>query len=620
MLRRESRVVSIVVSAILCAAVTGLSAEPSEQVLKTVPADVLFCVRVKNLEYTTNMIDQFLVGVSPMPLATSMIVRTQLAQMLGNPELSGVNMAGSFAVFATAEPNQTLPDIYALIPITDYNRITDVNTNVPRPDANGISTIMLNGKPFVCITKVGGYGLLARDYDKTMRMGKSLSSANTQTLSAALGLVEVKQADGDLIWAYGNIQKAAKIFGPMLFEQIEQLKKTMQKQAEPNKPASPMDPAFMIDGYSRLLKMLLDEGKSLTIATSPKPDLLLLKTTFKALPGTEMAGMLTADAATKRKGDLGGHLEDGAVMNAIAWTNHGSMRKMSAKIIDLIAQTVGRDPNAADVVKIKKLSAELVDSLGEQYVCSMSGDPNAKSFFDAKYFLEIKDVNQFNRATDELVKVWAGSVFDDFYKKMGMKTAFTITRGVDNYGGVSIDAATFDMKWGDGNSPEMQMMNAMYGNGMSYRWAIVNGLWVCKISSDANAIYKLIDQAKAGPPATMCSEMQKAIALIPDANNEDIIGTYNYLRLFKMMGAMMPVPLPQMNIVSKSNLVFAARVRSGSVTVDIGVPKEHLVEIMTMVQMMQQQMQMQQKTQQQQPMMAPPPMAPQPAPPKQPGE
>ena len=91
--------------------------------------------------------------------------------------------------------------------------------------------------------------------------------------------------------------------------------------------------------------------------------------------------------------------------------------------------------------------------------------------------------------------------------------------------------------------------------------------------------------------------MQKAMAVIPDADKADIIFTYNYLRLFKAMSAMMPVEMPQINIPSKSNLVFAARVEKGALGLDVAVPKEHLQEIMMMFQMMMQ-MQMQRQMQQ----------------------
>ncbi len=591
MFRKQSRIISIVL-ALLCVAAPVQSAQ-NDHILKNIPADILFCLRIKNLEYTANMVDQFLVGVSPIPLATSMLVRTQFAQILGNPELRGLNMAGNFVIFATVAPNQKIPDLYSLLPITDYSLITDANTNVPKPDVNGISTIMLNGKPFGCLIKLGNYALQTKDYAKTLNMAKLLSAPDTPKLFSALDSAELKKADEDLIWIYGNIKNASDNYGQALFDTLEQLKKTMKTAASQNSPDSPMDPSFMIDGYIQLLKTLLAEGDSLTIATTPKPSLLMINAAFKARTGTDTAAILTADSAPQSKRNLAGYLNDGAVMNFVMRTNHSSMKKMYDLTTDLVSNMAGRDPNAADAAKIKKLSSQLIDSIGGLCVCSFSADPNNKPPFNAKYFLEVKDGDQFCSAAEEFANLWNGSAYDDFYKKMGMNTSFTVERGVDNYKGVQIDSARFDMNWGDSNSPQVQMVNNMYGEGMNYRWAIVNGLWVCQISNDSKDIYKLIDQAKSTPPATLCTEIQKAKALIPDADNQDFIFTYNYLRLFKMMRGITPMPLPTVDVPTKNNLVFAGKVSDGTFALNVAIPKEHLVEIMTMFRMMQQQIQQQ---------------------------
>jgi hypothetical protein len=153
------------------------------------------------------------------------------------------------------------------------------------------------------------------------------------------------------------------------------------------------------------------------------------------------------------------------------------------------------------------------------------------------------------------------------------------------------------MKYTDTNSPESKMLDAMYGSGFEYRWAIVNGLWVCRISGDPNAIYKLIDQAKAGMPPQVCSEMQKAMSFIPEAGSKDAVFTYNYLRLMKMMGAFTPMPFTMPDVPSKSNLVFAAKVDNGSFALDFALPKEHLSEMMMAFQMIMQQQQPKQQMQ-----------------------
>jgi hypothetical protein len=64
------------------------------ELLGILPAESLFCVRVNNLDQTLSTIDQFLVGVSPTPMTVSMLVRGQMAKVLGSAELNGVNMGG----------------------------------------------------------------------------------------------------------------------------------------------------------------------------------------------------------------------------------------------------------------------------------------------------------------------------------------------------------------------------------------------------------------------------------------------------------------------------------------------------------------------------------------------
>ena len=81
---------------------TGLQAvsivKPADDpLLKKLPAESLFCIRVNHFEHTVNQIDQFLAGISPIPLGLSMLVRMQLANVLGAPELNGINMNGSLA-------------------------------------------------------------------------------------------------------------------------------------------------------------------------------------------------------------------------------------------------------------------------------------------------------------------------------------------------------------------------------------------------------------------------------------------------------------------------------------------------------------------------------------------
>jgi len=49
----------------------------------------------------------------------------------------------------------------------------------------------------------------------------------------------------------------------------------------------------------------------------------------------------------------------------------------------------------------------------------------------------------------------------------------------------------------------------------------------------------------------------------------------------------MPTPFPNMDISTKSNIVFAGKVGKGKMTFEIAMPKEHLMEMIGMFQQMQ---------------------------------
>jgi len=148
---------------------TGLQAvsvvKPADDpLLNKLPAESLFCIRINHFEHTVNQIDQFLTGISPMPLGLSMLMRMQLANVLGSPELNGVNMNGSLAVFGVIMPGEQTSNnpasnifIGGFVPVTDYRQFIS-NPNCSRPDDKSISKITSSGTPILMATKFGNEG------------------------------------------------------------------------------------------------------------------------------------------------------------------------------------------------------------------------------------------------------------------------------------------------------------------------------------------------------------------------------------------------------------------------------------------------------------------------------
>ncbi|MBC8472965.1 MAG: hypothetical protein H8D56_26180 [Planctomycetes bacterium] len=592
---------------------TGLQAasvvQPADDpLLKMLPAESLFCIRVNHFEHTVNQTDQFLAGISPIPLGLSMMVRMQLANVLGSPELNGVNMNGSLAVFGVMLPGEQTSNnpasnifIGGFVPVTDYRQFIS-NPNCSQPDDNGISKITSNGTPILLTTKIGNHALIgwANDYDKLLRMAKVISTARTTKLASSIDAAEAKLAILEPVWAYGNIQQASKTFGPLLLGKIEEIK-TIIKSTGPDSPGAP--PKNMqnftqnvMNMYADILQKLMKEARYFSIAIKPKPNVLNITKTVSAVHGTDMANMFVSDASADRKNNLLNYLEDGAMMNFGVTVNKYLWKECNLKGIDLLAIMAGESMNAEDIDKMKALIEDGIDCLGGPIACSASIDAKNKPPFIAKYVIAVKDKNKFNQLIENSMQLFNTSGILDFYKNMGIETSFEIQRGVDSYKNVSIDSAKLTMKSIDAASPQGQMINSMYGGGFDYRWGIVNGLCVLTIGSNADSsIRELIDQVKAGR-TQMGSEVKAALELLPEAEKADFVVTYNVLRWLKIAGSItvMPIPMPmlQTDIPTKSNIALAGKAGNGKMVVDIALPKEHLKEMMTAVLMMQQQMKM----------------------------
>ena len=571
---------------------------PGDKLLRTIPAESLFVVRVNNFDYTLNQIDQFLTGASPMPLGVSIMARMQLTGFLGDPALNNVKTSESFALFGLTIPQESAeapapPEIFiaGLVPITDFNQFVSGNPNCSQPDNNGISSItitdMTGQSRTTLIADLDNYALIttADNYDNLLSATKSIS-AETTGLAGNLDADEAENAIKQPLWVYGNIQAAYKTFGPTIFAQLEQagaMMKTLESTGQPPPPNAEK----LMRLYAEMIDTLMKQTKSISLTVNPKPDALIATGTISAMPGTDMANTLTADTSPKQQNKLLGYLQNEAMMNFAYTINVPLWKTFNNTGLDLLAAIAGQDMTAEDLAKLRKLTEDITDSLGGAAACSFGIDTQA-SHLAGRYVLEIRDIDKFNNTVEQATNIWS-EIVADFYRSLGMETSCTVKRAIDNYKDVSIDSAKLVFKSTDANSPQGQFIHSIYGEGLDYRWAVVDGLCVCAVAGDVNSVIReMIDLAKSGGPAQTPSEVKQGLALIPDVDKADFVGTYNLLRTMKMALAMSPVPAPQLDIQTKSNLAFAAKIGKGRVSIDIALPKQHLIECVSATMIMQQ--------------------------------
>jgi len=611
----------------------GLSCSKSPDSKPSAPpasVETLFAVQVDNFDFTLSQMDQFLAGVSPIPMGLQMVVRMQLAGVLGSPELAGLNMGGKFRAFGvllpddsgSAEPaSRTL--IAGLLPLTDYAKLVAENPKFTKPDGNGISELTVSlgmpgmptdpnvapSGPVILITKLDdAYALITSkgQYDKVVLYKKLFSASKSKGDARYPGVVT---ESGYPISIYGDVQTASKAFGPLVTEKFNEFKGTFEQMGAAGQAAGQgaMMDQKMVSGamnmYAALLETIMTEVKSFTLGVKPSPDVLFIKETVSAVPGTETAQMLVADASAGKENELMGYLKDGSAMNFAAKMNKPFWEKLTVMSMDLVGTMAGQSVPTEDIAKMKALMADAMDSMDGSLAGAFSVDGDGKSLFDMDYVVAVKDAAKFNKMLDDSFELLKTTSILDLYEGLGIQMDYTMKRNAESYNGVSIDSAKLTMKSTEPNSPTGQMIVAMYAGGFDYRWGIVDGLCAIAIGSDVDSsVHELIDLVKAGGPKEICSEVKDALKMLPDAGKADIFVTYNYVRLLNMVGKMKlgmgmggaGMTMPQINVPSKSNINIAGKIGSGDLVVDVAVPKQHLSELVTAFMMLQQQWQKQQ--------------------------
>jgi hypothetical protein len=607
----RSAVVLLTSVSLFCGAAMGAAGGPppaSGDPLSVVPADSLFCVEINNLMGTTTKIDQFLTGVSP--IGVSMLVPMQLAQFLGGTEAKGINMSGSFALFGPL-PGGEKPDIKRialLVPVTDYKQFTEGNPNVTPPDAQGISAVGSKEQPMFVAANVPGYALVTTSSNRQalIETKKLIAGPGATALAKRLSPDELKRAQDSPVWAYANIQTLSKMYGPMIQAKLQEAKKMMEQMQTQGQAGAAMD---MNIG---LLNSLMQELQSASLTLDPTADAIRAGFVATPMPNTETAKILQGAAGTPDKKFLQ-YLENGAVMNVVMSIAPATWNRLNDLYFDMIAKVTGKTSTSEDIVKLKKWATEATNSLTGAVAGSFSADAKSKPPVRLQYVAGLKDAQAFYRALEQAPAMCQSGLFADLMKASGVAIKFDLKRNAETYKDVPIDMIRVGITPTDPNSPQGQIFAVLFGPAVEARLAVVNNLLVYAIAGDPVAgIHKLIDQVKSGAAQPIPSEVEAAMQLIPGSEKANFFATYNYLRVLQMVTAIMPMPIPQTPVQSKSDIAIAGKMAGGSLGIDLALPKQHLMEIVGVFMQMQQQKMQEQRQQNQ------PPAQPQGPPQKQP--
>ena len=591
---------SILTLLITICTVGNVRAADDDALLKMLPGDCSFCVRINDLGGTLAKMDQYLMGVAP--IGTAMLVNMQLAGVVGDPMLTGIEMGGSFAVVGLSDMT-----VGMLIPVTNYAEFVKTNPNCNETEG-GIAVLASPGSSMGSFAMMqvadGKYALVVpqSEQGKLADMKTALKSTSGP-LAAKLNEAQAKEAPTAPVWAYVNLASLYEQFSPMVLAEMDKAEQDISSTM-----GSEMEElaAFGVKLYKEMFKEFAGEAESATIALTPDMANLTIDTSLRAKDGSELAQMLVADPKANGDFTYTGYLDNDNAVNGLMRMDISSMIKMYDKLFDILEKT-NNDPKLAEqVTKMKEMTDKMLPAMGNEVAFSFSytaGKPPFK-------FHEVVAVKN-KAAMKEAMKDTLETV-REFYNTIGLPVDFDCQSDFLTYKNTTIDKIIITFPPSDDpNNPMQGMLEQVYGGELVYLFGLSDDRYYEAMGPDCEADIKALIDKNAGAAAT--GETQAAIEMLQKTPYNEFVCSVNVIKLMTGLGEMMqgmggmnpgggPIPdiFGGLNVPSQSSLAIGGQTANGQIGMRTILPKQHLMEIVSAGMQIQKKMM--------------PTMAPQPAP------
>jgi hypothetical protein len=544
-----------------------ISAVTGDELLALLPANCIGCVRINSFDRTLGAIDQYILGIAPQPVSIGMLAKMQLSGVIEDPMLTGVNTQGDFAVFATVMPGAAAGE-----PEIRVGILVPVKAAQFKPQSASIKLVS------------GNYALLQPE---SAEIRDSLEAQiKGGSLVGSLEPEEINASRTSPIWGYVNIQKVVEVFGPIAFAKMDEAMKMM-----PTDPAQAQSAATnmkMAKLYVDFLKKYAAQTKSLSAHVAPHPERIDLGLTFSAVKGSELAGLLVKDPTMKRGYTLAGYLKGDDAVSFAGKTNKALFARLGEISMEMFGDALSDMLPADQVDAWKSMSNDSMKNMGDEFAASFSfaaGMPPVA-------LTEIVEMGDAKASMETIAD--SMQMINEMYKSMQIPATIAIEPGSVPYNGCDIYSLKFQMAVPpDAPAEQKQMMEAMFKQGFNCKFAAAGKLMLVVVAPDADSdIRKLIDEVKSGITPQPKGDLRYALSTVPNAAESDFVMTINGVRLVKGVGSMlasMQIPgigmigqmISQMDVPTTSCICLGGRAADGRARIDIVVPKQHVLEIVS---------------------------------------
>ncbi len=598
------KIVSVCVFCAMIGLLPALSATAEtagSDLLELIPADAAVCLKINDLDGTLYNADQYLMGISP--LSFNMFLKMQIAQLLGSPQLVGVDTKGTFAVvmFPAEGPGQKIttfqPGPYLIfVPLADAGKFSESLAQVPQQEGvynlpattpmGGASLLVLSGKTYAVVTPEKHQAALMSYKKDILRQ----TTPADWSLRSALTAQHLQDAASPGVWAYANIGGMYDRYAMQLENMVNMARQMIMFSSATNPDQAANAKMLMV--YLELLSKSLAELDSLSINLEPGTEVLHLKKTLTARAGTDMAAMLVPDPDNTPGFKLAGFLDEPAVVNCSLKTNRVFAEKFNSMFLDALSRIFPTQAGSDQLTMLNELMAGWLDVVGDEMAFSFSYMPGTPPM-EIVEVIRVQDTEKSRALVRKAIPA-----ANDIYRLFNMPMSLELKPAAMQLAGTEVDMVKFDIKQpvaADPNDPRAQGMKLaaeMYKDA-AYNLAFVNDMMLFYMGPDCeDKMTGLIDKTKRFIPVRPSGDMKTVIQTLPGAADADFVASFNILRA--MTGGLYFMPhigqanphaaemlekIAQSTPQSQSCLAAAGKVGDGSITTEIALPRQHLLEI-----------------------------------------
>ena len=226
-------IITVLAAAALCNPM--LLAATQDALSDMIPADALFCVRINQFNASLGKMDQYMAGASPIPMSLMMLASMQLAGIVGDPMLTGIDKNGAFLVAGFAADADSDPEMVILAPLTAYDEFIKNPACSPSdtPKVTQLAAANSPVGPLALMAAPGGKYALVTSIDEQASLPgiyEKLAAAGSK-LTATLDAEQAAQAATAPVWLYVNLARVNELYGPVLLSMIDEMQMQMPQDA-----------------------------------------------------------------------------------------------------------------------------------------------------------------------------------------------------------------------------------------------------------------------------------------------------------------------------------------------------------------------------------------------------